>query len=150
MLLVADGHDIEVSAEAGDGADGARAIARSAAPGSSCWWASASSGEHDASWLIRSVRERFPGHAVLAVGANADPTHHQPSAVRGRRWLRRQERRPAEFLTRSIVRGEREMVLAGPTSGPVGRSRQASSDAVTWTPGSRAANARSWRWPRRD
>jgi DNA-binding NarL/FixJ family response regulator len=27
----------------------------------------------DAAWLIREVRERYPGHAVLAVGANADP-----------------------------------------------------------------------------
>jgi len=28
----------------------------------------------DAHWLIREVRERYPSHAVLAVGANADPT----------------------------------------------------------------------------
>jgi DNA-binding NarL/FixJ family response regulator len=28
----------------------------------------------DAFWLIREIRERYPSHAVLAVGANADPT----------------------------------------------------------------------------
>src|SRR5688500_716352 len=29
-------------------------------------------GEHDAYWLIRALREEFPGAATLACGANAD------------------------------------------------------------------------------
>src|SRR5918992_3239685 len=30
-------------------------------------------GERDAYWLIRALRERFPGHVILGLGANADP-----------------------------------------------------------------------------
>ena len=30
-------------------------------------------GEQDSYWLIRALRERFPGHAILGLGSNADP-----------------------------------------------------------------------------
>ena len=50
-------------------------------------------GEHDAAWLIRTVRERFPSHAVLAHGRERRPGHDQPRAVRGSRRVRGQERR---------------------------------------------------------
>ena len=46
-------------------------------------------GDHDAFWLIRTVRERFPSHAVIGVGANADPTTIARAAQKGQvpAWL---------------------------------------------------------------
>ncbi|MGZ8596145.1 MAG: response regulator, partial [Actinomycetota bacterium] len=73
-LLIDDRPDMEVLAEAGDGTEGLEAIARVRRSRVVVLVGLGLDGEHDAYWVIRTVRERFPSHAVIAVGANADPT----------------------------------------------------------------------------
>ena len=65
---------MEILAEAGDGGEGVDALARVRRSRVVVLVGLGLEGEHDASWLIRTVRERFPSHAILAMGANADPT----------------------------------------------------------------------------
>ncbi len=75
---------------------------------------------HDAPWLIREIRERFPFHAVLAIGANADPTSISRALFVGADGFVDKRVEPDEFLASVVEAGEREMVLAGPTSLAVG------------------------------
>jgi DNA-binding NarL/FixJ family response regulator len=78
-------------------------------------------GEHDAFWLIRTVRERFPGHAVLAVGANADPAVVSRALFVGADGFVDKNVEPAAFVDAIHRVAEREMVLAGPATGTVGQ-----------------------------
>ena len=75
---------------------------------------------HDASWLIREVRERYPFHAVLAVGANADPTIISRALFVGADGFVDKTCRAGCVRFVDHTGGEREMVLAGPTSTTVG------------------------------
>jgi DNA-binding NarL/FixJ family response regulator len=78
-------------------------------------------GEHDAFWLIRTVRERFPGHAVLAVGANADPAVVSRALFVGADGFVDKNVEPTAFVDAIHRVAEREMVLAGPATGTVGQ-----------------------------
>ena len=77
-------------------------------------------GEHDAFWLIRTVRERFPSFAVLACGAKADPVVISRALFVGADGFVDKNTDPAEFLQalQSAARGD--MVLAGPPTEWVG------------------------------
>ena len=62
-LLIDDRPDMEVLAEAGTADEGSRPSNASAAHEWSCWWDLGLAGEHDAYWLIRTLRQRYPTHA---------------------------------------------------------------------------------------
>ena len=119
-LLVAGRHDMEVLAEAGDALTGLEEISRTRRTRVVVLVGLGLTGDHDAYWLIRSVRERFPGHAVLAVGANADPGIVSRALFVGADGFIDKSVEPAAFLDAIRRAGEREMVLAGPSSGSVG------------------------------
>ena len=78
-------------------------------------------GEHDASWLIRTVRERFPTHAVLAMGANADPTMISRALFVGADGYVDKNVDPVDFLGAILKVADREMVLQGPVAATVGQ-----------------------------
>jgi DNA-binding NarL/FixJ family response regulator len=78
-------------------------------------------GEHDASWLIRTVRERFPSHAILAMGANADPTMVSRALFVGADGYVDKNVDPGDFLGAIIKVADREMVLQGPVATAVGQ-----------------------------
>ena len=73
-LLIGDRPDMEVLAEAGTADEGLAAIRRTRRSRVVVLIGLSLTGEHDAFWLIRTTRERFPSHALIACGANADPT----------------------------------------------------------------------------
>ena len=77
-------------------------------------------GDHDASWLIRTIRERFPAHALLAMGANADPTMISHALFVGADGYVDKNCDPPEFLTAIRKVADREMVLQGPAAASVG------------------------------
>ncbi|MFL5791759.1 MAG: LuxR C-terminal-related transcriptional regulator [Actinomycetota bacterium] len=70
-------------------------------------------GPEDASWLIREVRERYPALAVLAMGADADPTAISRALFVGADGFVDKSAEPADFLGALRRAGSRETVLAG-------------------------------------
>ncbi|MEA2556434.1 MAG: hypothetical protein QOI60_1765, partial [Actinomycetota bacterium] len=73
-LLIDDRPDMEVLAEAGTALEGVGVIQRVRRTRVVVLVGLGLAGESDAFWLIRTLRERFPSHAILGMGANADPT----------------------------------------------------------------------------
>jgi DNA-binding NarL/FixJ family response regulator len=78
-------------------------------------------GDQDAFWLIRTMRERFPSHAILGCGANADPTTISRVLFMGADGFVDKNIDPVEFLQSLRRAADREMVLAGPASISVGQ-----------------------------
>jgi DNA-binding NarL/FixJ family response regulator len=119
-MLVGSEDGTELLAEAGTADEALRSIARVRRSRVVVLVGLGLDGPHDASWLIREVRERYPFHAVLAVGANADPTTISRALFVGADGFVDKRVEPHEFLASIVRAGEREMVLAGPTSSAVG------------------------------
>ena len=121
-LLIDDRPDMEVLTEAGT-ADEARRGDPARPPHRGSWssWASGSGGDRDAFWLIRTLRERFPSHAILGCGANADPTMISRALFVGADGFVDKNIDPIEFLQALRRSADREMVLASPASHEVGQ-----------------------------
>ena len=121
-LSLVDGRpDMEILAEAGDGGEGVDALARVRRSRVVVLVGLGLEGEHDASWLIRTVRERFPSHAILAMGANADPTMVSRALFVGADGYVDKNIDPSDFLGAIIKVADREMVLQGPVATAVGQ-----------------------------
>lgn len=67
----------------------------------------------DALGLIREIRERYPSHAVLAMGARADPASISRALFVGADGFVDKSADPVEFLDALRRTGSRETVLAG-------------------------------------
>jgi DNA-binding NarL/FixJ family response regulator len=78
-------------------------------------------GEQDSYWLIRNLRERFPGHAVLGLGANADPHVVSRALFVGADGFVDKNVELDEFLAAIRSAGAGEMVIAGPAAASVGK-----------------------------
>jgi two-component system, NarL family, nitrate/nitrite response regulator NarL len=77
-------------------------------------------GDLDAGWVIRTVRERFPSHAVLALGANADAAAVSRALFVGADGYVDKNVAPERFLD-AIRRASRgDMVLEGPETADLG------------------------------
>jgi DNA-binding NarL/FixJ family response regulator len=120
-LLVDERPDMEVLAEAGDADSGVDAIAKVRRSRVVVLVGLGLEGVHDAAWLIRTVRERFPGHAVLAMGANADPATVSRALFVGADGFVDKNVDPADFLLSIQRAADHEMVLTGPASLAVGQ-----------------------------
>lgn len=79
------------------------------------------SGERDAFWLIRALRERFPMHAILGCGANADPAAISRALFVGADGFLDKSIDPVEFLQGISRASDKEMVLASPANVGVAR-----------------------------
>jgi DNA-binding NarL/FixJ family response regulator len=122
LSLLVDGRpDMEILAEAGDGLDGVDALVRVRRSRVVVLVGLGLEGDHDASWLIRTVRERFPSHAILAMGANADPTMVSRALFVGADGYVDKNIDPGDFLGAIIKVADREMVLQGPVAAAVGQ-----------------------------
>jgi DNA-binding NarL/FixJ family response regulator len=119
-LLIDERADMEVLAEAGDGLDGFEALTRLRRSRVVVLVGLGLEGDHDASWLIRTVRERFPAHALLAMGANADPTMISHALFVGADGYVDKNTEPTDFLVAIRKVADREMVLQGPAASSVG------------------------------
>lgn len=78
-------------------------------------------GDQDSYWLIRTLRERFPGHAILGLGANADPHVVSRALFVGADGFVDKNIELAEFLAAIKSAGDEEMVIAGPAAASVGK-----------------------------
>lgn len=78
-------------------------------------------GEHDALWLIRAVRERFPTLSVLACGARADPAAISRALFVGADGYVDKNLDPVRFIESLREAAAGEMVLAGPPTDWVGQ-----------------------------
>jgi DNA-binding NarL/FixJ family response regulator len=78
-------------------------------------------GEKDSYWLIRTLRERFPGHAILGLGANADPHVVSRALFVGADGFVDKNIELDEFLAAIRSAGNEEMVIAGPAAASVGQ-----------------------------
>ena len=78
-------------------------------------------GDKDSYWLIRTLRERFPGHAILGLGANADPHVVSRALFVGADGFVDKNIELAEFLAAIRSAGNEEMVIAGPAAASVGQ-----------------------------
>ena len=70
-------------------------------------------GEHDAHWLIRTLRDRFPAATILAAGANADATTVSRSLFVGADGYVDKDQDPVDFLQSIRAAAEGEVVLPG-------------------------------------
>lgn len=77
-------------------------------------------GESDAYWLIRALRERFPGLVILGLGANADPNTVSRALFTGADGFIDKNVEVEEFLEAIREASESEVVIAGPAADSVG------------------------------
>jgi DNA-binding NarL/FixJ family response regulator len=123
-LLIDERPDMEVIAEAGTADEALRALARIRKTKVVILVGLGLEGELDAFWLIRTVRERFPAHAILGCGAKADPMAISRALFMGADGFVDKNVDPVEFLQSIRAAADGEMVLAGPPSEWVGAIAQ--------------------------
>jgi DNA-binding NarL/FixJ family response regulator len=119
-LLIQDTPDLEVVAEAGTAEEALRAIARVRRGRVIVLVGMNLDGTQDAFWLIRTIRERFPGMAVLGCGARSDALAISRALFVGADGFVDKNVVPVEFLDALRRTADGEMVLAGPPSEWVG------------------------------
>ncbi|MEP7032470.1 MAG: response regulator transcription factor [Actinomycetota bacterium] len=113
-MLIEDRPDMEVLAEAGTADEALLAINRIRRSRVVALIGLGLDGEHDAFWLIRTVRERFPALAILGCGARADPMAISRALFMGADGFVDKNVDPLEFLLALHAAADGEMVLAGP------------------------------------
>ena len=123
-LLIDDRPDMEVLAEAGTAEEGLEVIQRVRRTRVVVLVGLGLAGQRDAFWLIRTLRERFPSHAILGMGANADPTTISRALFVGADGFVDKNIDPVEFLQALRKAANHEMVLAIPTGVQVGHIAQ--------------------------
>ncbi len=123
-LLIEDRPDMEVLAEAGSADAGLDAIARLRRTRVVVLVGLGLTGDHDAFWLIRTLRERFPSHAVLGMGANADPTIISRALFVGADGFVDKNVDPVAFLQALRKAADHEMVLPSPSGADVAEIAQ--------------------------
>src|SRR4249919_1788137 len=119
-LLIDDRPDMEVLAEAGDADQAVEAIGRVRRTRVVVLVGLGLTGERDAYWLIRTLRQRYPTHAILGFGANSDPTSISRALFVGADGFVDKNIDPVEFLQSLRRAADREMVLAGPAQQALG------------------------------
>jgi DNA-binding NarL/FixJ family response regulator len=77
-------------------------------------------GDQDAYWLIRALRERFPGYVVLGMGANADPNAISRALFTGADGFVDKNVEVEEFVAAITASGQDEVVIVGPAADSVG------------------------------
>jgi DNA-binding NarL/FixJ family response regulator len=120
-LLIEARDDMEVLAEVGEAHAAIEAMARLRRSHVLVLVGLGIQGQPDAAWLIRELRERFPAHAVLAMGANADSTAVSRALFVGADGFVDKNVEPAAFLQAIRRSADREMVLEGPSASDVGQ-----------------------------
>jgi DNA-binding NarL/FixJ family response regulator len=113
-LLIDEQPDMAVVAQAGNAEDGLEAIAGYPRRRLIALVGLGLEGEHDAYWLIRTLRERFPTLSVLACGGNSEPVSVSRALFVGADGFLDKNADPIAFLDglRDVMQGE--VVLAGP------------------------------------
>ena len=114
VMLIEDREDLEVLAELGSADEALTFVSRVRRSRVVVLVGLGLPGDHDAYWLIRTLRERYPAHAVLGCGANADPTTISRALFVGADGYVDKNVDPIEFVQGIRRVADHEMVLAGP------------------------------------
>ena len=120
-MLIDDRPDMEVIAETGTADEALEIVGRLRRSRVVVLVGLGLAGQHDAYWLMRTVRERFPSHVILGCGGNTDATTVSRALFMGADGFVDKNIDPVEFLQSLRRAADREMVLAGPASGSVGQ-----------------------------
>lgn len=89
-------------------------------------------GEHDAYWLIRTLRDEYPTLATIACGADADQLHISRALFVGADGFVDKNAHPEEFLNALLDAADGEIVLVGPPPdwlGPIAEGLERQRDA---------------------
>jgi DNA-binding NarL/FixJ family response regulator len=116
VRLIADRPDMEVLGDAGGAEDAIELLARTRRTRVMVLVGLGLSGDVDAFALIRAIRERFPSHAILAVGADAEPAVVSRALFVGADGFVDKAVDPGDFLESIHRAATGEMILAGPAS----------------------------------
>jgi DNA-binding NarL/FixJ family response regulator len=131
-MLIQNRPDLEVLAEAGTAEEALEAIGRTRSGRIVVLIGLGIVGSHDAYWLIRTLRERFPSIAILGCGANADPIAISRALFVGADGFVDKNVDPLTFLGALRSAADGEMVLAGPPTewvGPIAEAIERRSEA---------------------
>ena len=123
-MLIEDRADLQVLSEAGSSDEALKALAGVRHSEVVVLVGLGLEGEHDAYWLIRTIRERYPSLAVLGCGARSDPMAISRALFMGADGFVDKNVEPLEFLDALLRAADREMVLAGPPTEWVGAIAQ--------------------------
>ena len=118
--LIAEHPELEILVETGDADEAIGAIGRLRRSRVVVLVGLGLNGFHDSFWLIRTLRERYPMHAVLGCGANADAVMVSRALFVGADGFVDKNVDPVEFLASLRKAADREMVLVGPPNGSLG------------------------------
>ena len=119
-LLIDGSADLEVLSEQGDADAALDSLGRIRRSRVVVMIGLALSGEHGAPWLIRTVRERYPSHAILALGADSDPATISHALFAGADGFVDKNLAPTEFLDAIRAAAGRGTVLAGSSTQAIG------------------------------
>ncbi len=119
-LLIDGSDDLEVLSEPSDADTALASLGRVRRTRVVVLVGLALSGTRDAPWLIRTIRERFPAHAVLALGADADATTISHALFVGADGFVDKNVAPPAFLDAIRQAGDHKTVLVGPPMETVG------------------------------
>jgi DNA-binding NarL/FixJ family response regulator len=119
-LLISACSDLEVLAECGGAEEGFDALRRVRRSRVVLLVGLGLAGERDSFSFIRAVRERYPVHAILGCGANADPAHVSRALFMGADGFVDKNVAPEEFLEAIRGAANHEVVLTGPAPIAVG------------------------------
>jgi DNA-binding NarL/FixJ family response regulator len=118
--LIAEGPGLEIVSETGTAEEALAAVGRVRRNAVVVVVGLNLEGEHDAFWLIRAIRERYPAMVVLACGARADAMAISRALFLGADGYVDKNLDPGEFLRTLQQAAEGEMVLSGPPNEWVG------------------------------
>ena len=119
-LLIDGSEDLEVLSEPADADEALDSLGRIRRSRVVVLVGLALGGSQDAAWLIRTIRERFPSHAILALGADADPATISHALFVGADGFVDKNVAPGDFLDAIRQSGDRQTVLVGPPMDTVG------------------------------
>jgi two-component system, NarL family, response regulator NreC len=121
VRAIAEAELLEVVADAGDADDALAALELVRGPRVVALVALGLTGERDAFWLIRTLRERFPEHVILGVGANADAQSVSRALFVGADGFLDKAVPVPDFLDGIRRAAARDVVIAGPAAEAVGQ-----------------------------
>ena len=121
VRTIADASGLEVLGEAGSADEAVSVLERVGGVGAIILVTMGLAGDRDAYWLIRTLRERFPGQTILGLGANADPQAVSRALFVGADGFLDKSLDVDEFLAGIRRAAEGDVVIDGPAAGSVGQ-----------------------------
>jgi DNA-binding NarL/FixJ family response regulator len=121
VRTIAADRDLEVMGDAANAEEALALLERTGGTGVVILVATGLSGDRDAFWLIRAIRERFSSHVILGLGAEADPPVISRALFVGADGFIDKAMEVDRFTSAILRAAAGDVVIAGPAAGEVGR-----------------------------